>query len=472
MAVERPTLSRIWAVNGARYDPGMQKYAQGWTAEIPTYEVLNFLQYRIDMALLAATQRGVPEWGSDMKYEKGALVWDNVNSTIYTAKVASPNQQLRPSANSAQWAISATQFSMEQYHGLQDMINAHLADRGNPHGVTADQANTYTKAVIDQKVGVVASDIAAHAGRKDNPHGVTAAQIGAVPSSGGTYTGQVTFATEEVRINPGAGDHVVKATADRVTLRSGATELGIRKSDGRAVLWKDGVADALLSEPQYVEARKAAEPDYAVPPPDLWLDLLNDIHIRQGTGYSELKRDNASQYVNKLGQTVAAQPGEPCHTREGLRIKWTERNERLEVTAPGNIPTFEEFTWFIEGVWDGAGRAMLYWDNGAMFNYVEVTPEGYCTFNFRNSSGGHATAVAGVARAGEIFRIAAVYAGGTLTTFLNGVQGAQTGLQPAPWGDFPVFSLGCLEHSSAGTWYARSFKTWSVALTPEQISTL
>ena len=464
MAVERPTLSRIWAVNGARYDPGMQKYAQGWTAEIPTYEVLNFLQYRIDTALLAATQRGVPEWGSDMKYEKGALVWDNVNSTIYTAKVASPNQQLRPSENSEQWAISATQFSMEQYHGLQGMINAHMADKGNPHGVTADQANTYTKAVIDQKVGVVASDIAAHAGRKDNPHGVKAEQIGAVPSSGGTYTGQVTFATGEVRINPGAGDHTVKATADRVVLHSGTTELGIRKSDGRAVLWKDGVADVLLNESQYVETRKAAEPDYAVPTPDFWVDALNDIHIRTGVGYTEFLRPTTQAYTDKMGQPATAQVNEPRHDKSGLLLN-REFNERLILPGVQNYKGFPESTIHIE-FHPLQGRAILMANGANSTNYLEYTAEGVVRLQHKGDIGPLPRDAVGT--------ITLVEAGGKTRAYLNGVFAKEFD------GDLGWKTTGELvcQYPLANTsdpdevYFLRAVKIWALALTSEQISTL
>ena len=464
MAVERPTLSRIWAVNGARYDPGMQKYAQGWTAEIPTYEVLNFLQYRIDMALLAATQRGVPEWGSDMKYEKGALVWDNANSTIYTAKVASPNQQLRPSANSEQWAISATQFSMEQYHGLQSLVNTHIADRGNPHGVTADQANTYTKIVIDQKVGVVAGDIAAHAGRRDNPHGVTAAQIGAVPSSGGTYTGPVTFATEEVRINPGAGDHVVKATADRVTLRSGATELGIRKSDGRAVLWKDGVADVLLSEPQYVEARKAAEPDYAVPTPDFWVDALNDIHIRAGVGYTEFLRPTVREYTDKMNQQATAQVNEPRHSQNGLILN-REFNEQLILPGVQNYKGFPESTIHIE-FYPWQGRAILLANGANASSYLDYTAGGMVRLQHKGDIGTLPRDAVGT--------ITLVEAGGKTKAYLNGVFAKEF---DGDLGWKATGELVCQCPSPTTTdpdevYFLRAVKIWAFALTPEQISTL
>lgn len=84
------------------------------------------------------------------------------------------------------------------------IINAHLADRNNPHGVTKSQVglgsvDNYSTATDSEAIngvgsrfitpaGVVAYSnnkiipvINAHVNRRDNPHGVTTGQIGAVP---------------------------------------------------------------------------------------------------------------------------------------------------------------------------------------------------------------------------------------------------------------------------------------------------
>lgn len=55
---------------------------------------------------------------------------------------------------------------------VNSAINGHVGNKSNPHGVTAGQVGSYTKAESDSK-------IAAHANNKANPHVVTAAQVGA-----------------------------------------------------------------------------------------------------------------------------------------------------------------------------------------------------------------------------------------------------------------------------------------------------
>ncbi len=57
----RPKLNRVWTSNNsvARRDPGDAEYLKGWVAEIPTYQVLNYLQYKIDTTMLAQAERGI-----------------------------------------------------------------------------------------------------------------------------------------------------------------------------------------------------------------------------------------------------------------------------------------------------------------------------------------------------------------------------------------------------------------------------
>ena len=61
-------------------------------------------------------------------------------------------------------------------------VDAHTANRSNPHGVTAAQVGAATTAELNS-----------HTARQDNPHGVTAAQVGAMPVAGGAFSGHVSM---------------------------------------------------------------------------------------------------------------------------------------------------------------------------------------------------------------------------------------------------------------------------------------
>lgn len=112
------------------------------------------------------------------------------------------------------------------YVGNEDTFNAqmaamptHITDTNNPHSVTKnqvglgnvpnvstnDQTPTYVQAstlseltsgermeTAFGKIKKAISDLISHVGSKQNPHVVTAAQVGALPLTGGTLTGNLT----------------------------------------------------------------------------------------------------------------------------------------------------------------------------------------------------------------------------------------------------------------------------------------
>lgn len=103
---------------------------------------------------------------------------------------------------------------------IRNTVDAHISNTGNPHGVTAAQVGlgnvpnkatndltpTYTEsdalvqltsgeriAVAFGKIAKAISGFISHLANKSNPHGVTASQAGAVPKTGGTMTGNLTM---------------------------------------------------------------------------------------------------------------------------------------------------------------------------------------------------------------------------------------------------------------------------------------
>ena len=109
------------------------------------------------------------------------------------------------------------------YRYTDDIGNSlvdHQMDNSNPHGVTAAQVGlgnvpnkatndltpTYTEssalesltsgerlAIAFGKIAKAVSSLISHLANKNNPHSVTASQVGAVPSTGGTMSGNLTM---------------------------------------------------------------------------------------------------------------------------------------------------------------------------------------------------------------------------------------------------------------------------------------
>lgn len=467
----RPTLARIWALSGARKDPGSLKYSTGWIGEIPTFEVLNFQMNRIDTALLAFAERGVPEWGPDIEYVLGAQAFAS-DGKIYVSKVEAPSRGLSPQNNLTEWEESSAQFTMTQHAAMVAKFDAHIARMDNPHGVTAAQAGTYTKAQINDKIAVINQKITSHTSDMGNPHGTTASQIGAVPITGGTYNGPVVFADAETRINPGAGDQVVFADSSYVGLRYNAVKLGIEKSSGRAFIEK-GAKQYLLNEPEYIELRKTVEKNYAVPTPDLELDLLSDIHIKQGMGFSEFVRDSSRTYTDKSGILQTAAAGMPRHERNGLLIE-ASYGEYLSIDALNNFAGFPDSTMLIEGMireFTPGVSIVLQTDSSGREDLVFVTAAGWATFRITDSGGQIRDFAIGTVQAGKVFRIVVVLAGPRCATYLDGVPGAAGTISFTPTQTYDYVRVGSPVVNPTA-WWCRKFSVWARALTPEQITTL
>lgn len=303
----RPKLNRIWASNSSvlRRDPGDTKYIQGWISEIPTYQVLNYLQYKIDTTLLALAERGIFEWGADVTYGLGSVVWNESDKTIYIATVAAPNKTKAPSANTSQWAASAIQVSRASYDAIVKAINDHIAIvSGNPHGITADMLNAYTKAQTDAIVQQYQALVAAHSTRKDNPHSVTATQIGAVPATGGTYTGDVIF-NGGLFMDSGKTQELSKSGG--LFLRNGTAVVGLNSS-GVPVAGKTTSQSPIIREDTFASQKILVEPDYAVPAPTFQVPFVNDMSIAIGppiTIGSDSTTDNFSPEGGRyFGDTV------------------------------------------------------------------------------------------------------------------------------------------------------------------------
>jgi len=77
----KPDMSDAWAESGSTTNPGAAKIVLGWIAEIPTFQVFNWLLNRIDTFLQHINEQGVASWDNATLYVEGAkvLASDNAN---------------------------------------------------------------------------------------------------------------------------------------------------------------------------------------------------------------------------------------------------------------------------------------------------------------------------------------------------------------------------------------------------------
>lgn len=456
----RLSLDRLWGVNGEKRDPGNNVYSLGWINEIPTYQVINFLQYKNDLAILSLAERDVAEWGADISYKNKALAWDETDGQIYTALVANPNTSLRPSANPAQWARSAVHLTKAELDEINSRINSHIANKVNPHNVTAAQLNVYTKPQADAAIKVTQDDLDAHKALRNNPHEVTAAQAGAVPITGGTYSGIVTFSQAETKINPGAGDAAVKSNSTGTYLRNGTDHLGI---EGGEPVFN---SETLLPESEYLVQRELYEPEFATPEPDFEMDLATSIHIIKGFGTSRFTRPGNVVYTDKSGVSRTATTDVPAFTKQGFQIG-NLAGQSLIVDGALNFQGFSVFTIFTEFYANSGSSTYLWSTNGVEVRRLEAAG-GNPRFTLVDTVGTTHTLALGPLANGVLCTAALTYDGTTAIAYRDGVEvSRKTLVLPSS-----VYDQLIMGTPSGGLAWMRNIRTWASVLTPNQISTL
>lgn len=459
----RPKLNRIWTGDNAvvRRDPGDAKYIQGWVSEIPTFQVLNYLQYKVDTTLLALAERGVFEWGSDVQYGLGSLVWDETNKTIYVSTVGAPSKTLKPSSNLTQWAASSIQVSRADYDTVVAAINAHIADvTGNPHQLTPARLGAYTKAEANAIADQYRQLVATHVADKNNPHGVTAAQAGAVPTTGGTYSGDVVF-NAGLFLNAAKTSEIYKTGG--VFLKAGNGILGI-KDNGDAVAGTLTSQSKLILESGFAGFKQTNEADYATPTPAIIWDLIGNICPRLGAGTVD-SGSLAVAYENGTG-AITFSNAEQAQGMGGDTFMLADLTKctiavDIKSTVARNTDTATSFIL-------GTGSIHIY-SSGVGQVGVE--------FVGKDAAGTTTYAGASFRLSGNIntwYRIVGTWDGTTYKIFLNGVLQSTSTNKPIKTIGADKFSLSVAAKLSEArrTFQARNVRIWSEALTDKQISTL
>ncbi|WMM91819.1 hypothetical protein [Escherichia phage Ecp_YSF] len=461
----RPKLNRVWTSNNAnlRRDPGDAKYLQGWIAEIPTFQVLNYLQYKVDTTLLALAERGVFEWGTDVQYGLGSLVWDDATRTVYVATVGSPSRTLRPSENLGQWAASAIQVSRYDYDDIVSKISAHIADTtSNPHRLTANMIGAYNKAQIDSLISQYNALVASHANDRNNPHKVTAAQAGAVPVTGGTYTGPVTF--QQGMLFDVSGTSKLSFGPAGLYMQSGDERIGLDAS-GVPVVGKasTNTNSRIITDATFAEVKAREEPKYAVPAPNFCQHLIGDFNINSGKG--AINASDSLYFNNNYGGALYRTAGQDVRETlyEGAGYGFTDCTICVDVLS--NSPRAPSSD-------DSVG--VFFSLNGLNSENIDfyLQNKGQLNLN-RNASGASDWIYYNLPnRVNRWYRIAATLSTTTgLEIYVDGVRVASDASQngaAACVGRYPQIHF----QPTSRNYAVRNFRVWDFKMTPNQISTL
>lgn len=455
----RPKLNRVWTASNsvARRDPGDAKYLEGWVAEIPTYQVLNYLQYKIDTTMLAQAERGIFEWGSDVTYGVGSLAWDDATSTIYVCTVVNPDKTKTPSQNLTQWSPSAIQVPRSHYETIVAAINTHIADiTTNPHKVTAGQAGAYDKSETDAIFANYRAMVAAHASDYNNPHRLTAVQVGAVPVTGGTYTGPITVPSMYLNDSKTAQ---VLVRNNGLYLKNGNYFLGINGTSGNAEVGTVSGMSSVVTDSSFPNLKAAREPEYATPEPILNMPLIGNINLRTGIG--KINSVNA-------GPTYAPQFGNSLIVRHNVGRGLYGTDEIL----PGG----RQATLAIDTIFSGtpSGGSWL-WDFGLGWFTILVTSNRDVRCEIKGT-GTVALSNNVTLPMNEWVRIVATYnaSTGRVCLYINGVKAfdlTPSNLPTTGFREGTIYNSASPAYPNIST-YLRNFRVWADELTDKQVSTL
>ena len=469
-------LGRIWASAplSPNVDPGATKYNLGWGAEIPVFQMLNYINNRYDTNIVSLAQRGVFEWGNDIAYLNSSLVWDEADGFIYVSKTANPSTATRPGLNAAQWDKSAIQISRKQYDDAVLAWNNHIANTSNPHALTTEILDTYAKAVIDSKVSTNNSNINTHIANHSNPHGVTAVQAGAVPVTGGDYTGLVRHLFASTGIGASALACSLLADATGAFLAKGANaKLGIDNLFKPVFINDAAVKSQLLLDSNYISAREAVEASYVPPTPDCEIQLRNSINLVYGYGATTFTGPAGSRgYVDKSGVAQTAALNAPRFTAKGLYLNYATDGEVFYSPHLNNMQGATEFTFLLDFMSVYSTNYILNFSQNTVAQtrlniaggyYVFISAVGGVTTSYNlalvDHTVNHKLVVVSSASANRTY----VYFDGVLKLTITSSQDVAVAGNSAYFCNVNTAFSGC---------YFNSYKTWLSALTPQQVSNL
>ena len=260
----RRTLLRVWADTGTAVDPdldelhpsgngGAGKYELGWVVEKEPHQWANFIYQTQTGAQYDFARYGVSPRES-LDYKLGALSWSAGGIIV---KMASA------------WHRSF---------------------------------GTYTKTEAEYYKTLWTNNLATHAPKTDHPHQETAEQIGTIPSTGGTFTGEV-FYRGGFQVG-GAQWKYYTPTAD-VWFLSAAIQKGF-VATGKASFYNGAVSSELLLEDKIVEYERGFGNTFAAPEEDAHWPLKTNPYSMSGIGSLTVTGGDEQVLFGKFGLILEA----------------------------------------------------------------------------------------------------------------------------------------------------------------------
>lgn len=271
-----------WAQDGEVADPDLdttnQSYVagryedMGWKAEKPPNEWQNFLSQISDLKIISLLFSGIAEFDGGVTYQVGAVSTLNGVVRIKTA---------------TGWDDILDVKSVDYLNDLAAMkllYDNHMAAT-NPHQDTVETLTdkSRTKEYLDNAFGSPTNPltIVYHKLQEGRVHQETPQQVGTLPTSGGAFTGPVSF-LGGIKLTPNNTVSMNNSNG-RLELRSGNRVLSIDALGN--VLWSivGGAEYQVMTELNYEEFQIRWNNRFALPQPHLEMNLSRSINDASST---------------------------------------------------------------------------------------------------------------------------------------------------------------------------------------------
>lgn len=266
-----------WAQTGTAVDPETDTtdpsyvpnmYGRGWIAQKPPNQWQNYLSAGTDLKIKEIMlKNGWTIWEAGVRYQPGAVVrsgnilYQNVSGTVLVDVTPVEGPQWRGVLDTRQTDLQA------KVNGWNTQYAQHLA-ASNPHLDSIAKAGGMSKGSFLTPLSDPndTRTIVYHTRLTGAVHSETPAQAGTLPTSGGIFTGTVTFLAP-LRLRTDVSNAVgVSDATGMVDMNFVGIGLDIN-SNGQGYVRRGSVLDQIVSEARYDELNRLVSPRYALPEP-------------------------------------------------------------------------------------------------------------------------------------------------------------------------------------------------------------
>ena len=334
----RPRLDSLWASkdisqiadpdldsNHPSGEGGVGKYIKGWISEREPHQWANYLYRRYDDVALEYAERGFSLYRAELKYSKGSIVWASNGKNYVALKDTSADPTV-----SADWGLTLVSLGeaqvRQQMATMEALLASHRLRKDNPHGVSLNQLNVYSKLEIDAMGIAFADALAGHTASQANPHAITHTQLGTLTvQAGGAFTGKISF-TQPAWFG---ASRVVASQEDRLQFGAFGKAMSLTTEDAMYGEYSKTPTMYICHSGNWHKVRMRAEREFAVPMPDITIPLVNNLSTPSVGNY--LINCSHTPVFNAQGLSTSNDMTVTVSRMEGMKTLSVYKNGQLKI---------------------------------------------------------------------------------------------------------------------------------------------